>query len=433
MRIVLIAVLALAGLPLLHAGESPPAWLPSIDLLERVDLRNPRVADQRDAHDLMLAVRVCRALVPQTSGGHLYQGLPQNYYLWAARQAPWWQRMGEWYYDDAKAVLRGRVLLLSPLSQQSLADSVAQVATQVADFLKAEFDLPAPRYALLVRFFDDWGQLPAEIARAFEEHRGFGRVSGLTVPPRFVILPMRLPSHQWLVKDEVLVDGQGSIRSRLTLRDLLVHELVHAHLHALLAESAESHGDDPLAADLPLWLDEGLAVYMTEKLLIEPGSKPVSYYRYSAPLHYLAEDWGSDTLRDFVRTAVLDSYATALRRLGMSESELQEAGRRYLARRTSVGRAARGYGYLVGFLLLLLGLAASPLLASAVWHALRARWSVATEEELEQLWRNVYYALSVQEQVKLAGRFLLRYRRAAPAVRAALGWRRCKLYLLARR
>ncbi len=429
MRLAAALVLGLTLPPACRAGETP-WWVLPREQLEAVDLRNPRVATSRDLGALEAGIAACRALLALPAPPEGTESVPTYCRAWAVGQAYWWRQTGSWYYAEGEAVLRPPVLLVGPQTSGAVADFAVHAAGEVSDFLRSSFDLPSPKYARLVRFFDRWDELPQPVAEAFGEHHGFASVSGLTLSPRFVIIPTYLPGRGWQGRDEVLVGRKGTIASRVALHDLLVHELVHAHVHALLAEAAEKRGEDALEADLPLWLDEGLAVYLTEKLLVEPGSKPVSYYEYSAPLHYLAEDWGEEELREFVRTAVLDSYPTALRRLGMSEEGLRRHGKEYLKRRPGIRRAARSYGYIVVFLAALVALAALPFLVSIVWKAAMAPLKPSSREELSGLWLDVQYALGGGDEGRAARRFLRRLRRAPAPLRHKLGWRRCKLFLL---
>lgn len=429
MRLAAAFVLGLALPPAAGAGDTP-WWVLPREQLEALDLRNPHVATSQDLAALQAGVATCRALLALPAGTESTEAVPAYCQAWAVGQASWWRRIGSWYYAEGEAVLRPPVLLIGPVTSGGAADFAVQAAGEVSEFLRSNFGLPSPKYARLVRFFDRWDELPQPIAQAFGEHHGFASVSGLTLSPRFVIIPTHLRGRGWASRDQVLVGRGGTVVSRVALHDLLVHELVHAHVHALVAEAAEERGEDALEAHLPVWLDEGLAVYLTEKLLIEPGSKPVSYYEYSAPLHYLAEDWGEEELREFVRTAVLDSYPRALRQLGMSEEGLRRHGKEYLKRRPGFRRAARSYGYIVVFLAALVALAALPFLVSLAWNAAKAPLKPASREELLGLWLDVQYALGSREERRTARRFLRRLRRAPAPLRHELGWRRCKLFLL---
>ncbi|MCD6351704.1 MAG: hypothetical protein J7M26_06265 [Armatimonadetes bacterium] len=425
---IVLALLFPTAPPVTSAG---PWHLPE-QQLDKIDLRNPQIADSRDLALLQTALVACQEAVPFVGRSQRPDYIPDYYYSWAARQSAWWRSFGAWYFVPGLLSLRDSVVLvgLDPSSQVS--EAVEEANRQVQDFLAGHFGLTRPRYAVFVRLFDDWADLPGDIAEAFGQHRGMMRVSGLTVPPRFVIIPRRLPSGVWGVRSEVLVDEAGRVRSRLTLMDLLVHELVHANVHALLAEKAAEHGEDPLAANVPLWLDEGLAVYTTEKLRIEPGTKPISYYRYSAPLHYLADEWGEEELRDFVRTAVLDGYPTALRHLGLSEEQLRQQGDAYLHRPQPLSHLAGSYAYLVGFLVLLVLVAAAPFVVSMAWRRLHAAFWPASEEELEGLWLDFLLAEDPSQASRAARRFLQRWQHASPDAREVMAWRRCKLWLLAR-
>jgi hypothetical protein len=414
-----------------HPEQPTQSWLAYCDQLEAIDLRNPRVGSPADLLPLRAAIQACGRLVAAIRTSTIDPSIPDSCYLWAAAQAPWWNSVGQWYFAGAEPVLRGPLLFCGPITGGDAANLALRAAAEVTTLLRTSFALPAPKYALLVRFFDTWQDLPVPIAQAFQQHHQSASVCGLTLPPRFIVIPTRLPSRQWLVRDEVLIGERGEVKSPLILHDILVHELVHAQVHSLLAELAEQRGDDPLATDLPLWLDEGLAVYVTESLLVEPGSKPVSYYHYSAPLHYIADEWGEDTLRLFVRTAVLDSYPTALRKLGITEDRLRQCGEEYLRKRRPFARTIRDYAYLMAFLLLLVLLAAAPLVVTTLWQTARAKWYPPSARELEDLWQQ-FHRSSFSARSEAAARFLSRYRRSTPALRHEFAWRRCKLYLFTR-
>ncbi|MBC7287600.1 MAG: hypothetical protein H5T86_06055, partial [Armatimonadetes bacterium] len=360
---------AIAALIFWCAWAFPAQWKTPPEYLHRVDLRNPRVSGPADVMLLQRAVEDCRQAVTLMRAGGAAR-IPDDFRGWALRQIAWWTTLGEWFYGDAPMHYAAGVVCCGGLARGAAKQLIVKAAEDVRRYLSQSFGLPSPRYALFVRLFDDYTTLPVAVAQEFAQHRGLSSVSGLTLPPRFIVIPTVLPARHFWSPDEQLVGKDGRILSLLTFRDIVYHEMVHGLVMSIIDEARGERGLARLS-DFPSWLHEGLAVYVTEKLRIEPGTKPAEYYRWAGPLHYLEDEWGEGTLQDFVRTAIVDSYPRALDIIPMDEARLLELGEQHMRRPPSVRSVVRALGYFLGFLGALLLLALTPAAVGWAWQIAR--------------------------------------------------------------
>ncbi|MCX7598201.1 MAG: hypothetical protein N2512_04965 [Armatimonadetes bacterium] len=416
------------------------------ELLE-IDLRDPHIAGAEDLRKLEDAVR---AMAEMALGKAEYSQAERE---WAARQKAWWTQEGRWLYARLPATLAGNVVVLGPASKELL-DFLADAEARVGAAIERLYGLSHPRYFVVVRFFGlDEPGLPPSVAEIFLRYERASRVAGLTIPPRFVLLPEELPAERWGELAQVFVDRRGRLHNRTELRDVVMHELVHAHVHALMTETARDSGEQVIR-DLPGWLDEGLAVYLTEKLAVEPGSKPAAYYRYAAPLHYIEDEFGPEALRDFVRAAVLQGMDEALRIIGEeSEDRLLTAARaprpegpvtapsalgemteRELLKRAEEHarkRAARpevsGFAWLLMFLGLLLVLALMPAVVAWFWGPVLMRVESVAHRRLAAAWHAAKNYSDGQRRRAAAERFLALLKLAPDRVAEQWAWQRAAM------
>ncbi len=344
----MIAILAIAAL------AAPQNW----GALTAIDLSNPLIKTRADLEAFHLAASLV------LSHGALPPDAPPSVAEWVRSQRAKIDSATAWFIA-ARFSLHGP-LATSGLSGQAL-DLAQSLFGRVCSALSS-LSVPTPRYAIFIRAIDGLDQLPQPLLRRLHDHRRASQVVALTLMPRFVIIPRKVPLRPWPLPPTVLFDETGRIKDRLTLTDTLAHELVHAVLGAVRAEAAGPSGQPRYG---PQWFEEGIAVYVTEKLKLEPGTKPASYYRFSAPFHFIEREFGPEALAEFVGVAVRDGLRPALGRLGMSESELLEKARQAALAPKPPSVLARNLGYVVLFLLLLLLVAAAPLALAAAFGLLR--------------------------------------------------------------
>lgn len=446
----LAAVVAVPGV--YGQPQTPPAapkvYQNSPPTLPQIDLRDPRVASPADLQELETAVR---AMAEIAEGRGQYSQAERE---WAARQKAWWAEEGEWLYSKLPARLAGRLVLLGPASQE-IVDFMAKSEEEVAAAVAQLYGIPRPKYYVIVRFFRlDAPDLPATVAGIFARYEQAARVAGLTIPPRFVLLPEELPAERWGELAQVFVDGRGRLRNRTELRDIVMHELVHAHVHALIAENPHARGEGTTALDLPAWLDEGLAVYLTEKLSVEPGSKPAAYYRYAAPLHYIEDELGPEALKDFVRTAILQGLDEALKIIGagseekllaaaraprpegpvtapsalgeMTEEELLQRAEEH-ARRRAARPEISGLAWLLLFLGLLLALALVPAAVAWLWGPGLMHLEAVARRRLAAAWNAARSTTDPSRRRAAAERFLALIRQAPQSVAEEWAWQKAAM------
>ena len=405
---------------------APRPWSIPPEKLADIDLFDPRIASGSDLSLYWQAVCDMRRVEVYALEKRARQ-IPKYYAAWAAGELPGW-RFCDWYYGQQTPVLDGGVVLCGGLAQGEARRLIVQARADVGGFLDEAFDLPEPKYAILVRLFEDMRELPSAIADEFGKHEGIASVAGLTVPPRFVIVPTVLPGRWFWDSDEVLVGRGGKIESLLTFRDIVYHEMVHGVVHGVLAELHEAgKRGDP--GDIPVWLHEGLAVYVTEKLKIEPGTKPPDYYRFAAPLHYLEDEWGDEMLRDFVHAAIVDGYEAGLRELPFDEARLLELAEKHASRPASIGTILKSVGYIVAFLAVLVALVLLPALVSALASLVKRAFEPPSAERLELLWLQTWRE-SEEGGARGAREFVRAYRRAREGVRETFFWEWCKAFLI---
>ncbi len=353
-----------------------------------VDLADPHIASDADIARFNHALADMRAVISAPSAGSQLSDVAQ---YWVQARARWWRDGGYWIVG-APLVSAGPAVVVVGKPSPDVADFLSKTADEVAKFMADHFDLPRPKYAFVVRFFsevNDKTPLPRSIVDIFQASPDRSmQVTGVTMPPRFVLLPTDLPAEPG-EKPTVYIDKNGHIAARGSLHDVVMHEFVHAHIHALIVEDLIRQHKSSIARDLPQWFDEGLAVYVTEKLMVEPGTKPSSYYRFSAPLHYIEDKWGPEVLSKFVNTAVTSDVSEALAQVGVSDSdrfvtEAQQGKPRRAsgppqpisvddfmsqadlhANRPNLLAKLQGLGWLLGFLALLLAAVLAP--AAAAW------------------------------------------------------------------
>ncbi len=401
-------------------------WTIPPDRLADIDLANPYIASAQDATLYRTAVADMNA-ASRLIGTDRSDQIPTHYWAWAMRRIAWWESEGRWLYG-AHLDYAGAVVFAGRTVRGQARQLVLKAAADVAHYLSDHFGLPKPTCAVVVRIFDDWRRLPPAIAEPFARHEGMVSVSGLTIPPRFVVIPTLLPARHFWSRDERLVDPAGRIVSLLTFRDIVYHEMVHAIVLGLMRELADA-GKRWRPDDLPQWLHEGLAVYVTERLKIEPGTKPVSYYRFAAPLHYLEDEWGEETLRDFIHAAITESFAAAMRLIPMDEDRLLALADAHMRRPPPVGTVARSLGYVLAFLLALVLLALAPAALAWVWAAGRRAVLGPGPDEVEALWLGAWYGSGDEARIS-ARQFCRAFRRLPPKAREKFAWRRCKIYLV---
>jgi len=413
-----------------------------------LDLRDPHLSSDADLRKLEAAVRAMAEIANE----------PDRYAQaereWAARQRGWWTEQGQWLYSRLPVTPAGRLVMLGRASQEMVA-FMARAEEEVAQAVAGLYGLPRPKYRVMVRFFRlDEPSLPESIRETFSRYERAARVAGLTIPPRFVLLPERLPAEQWGELAQVFVDERGRLHNRTDLRDVVMHELVHAHVHALITESRPVHRERAAAQPLPAWLDEGLAVYLTEKLSVEPGSKPAAYYQYAAPLHYIEDEFGPEALKDFARTAVLEGLDAALKTIGaasedrlltnahaarpegpvtapsalgeMTEQELLERAEAHSRQRPARPEVS-GLGWLLMFLGLLLALALVPAALAWLWGPGLMRLEAVAERRLAAAWEGARKASGLSQRRAAAERFLSLIGQAPDKVAQRWAWQRAAM------
>lgn len=404
--------------------------------LMSVSLADPHIADDRDLALVVRAWQIARTIVRSPAAEGSAELAPYGQELRAHLRREWARAgpVARWIWEARRRTCSPPLVVIDSPSE-AVSDFLAARARETQDYLHTSFGLPRPRWCLIVRLVRAPSDLPRPLRQIFDTYEHAARVTGVTVPPRFVIIPLRRPGiAPFAIDARELVNGRGVIKSPLAFRELVVHEAVHASVGAVLAEAGGGLASATQRwSELPAWFHEGLAVYVTEKLRIEPGSKPLAYYQYSAPLHYLEEDWGADTLREFVRRAVTRGMPAALDLIGMDEQALLEHGEEFIGRPPPMSHALRALLYLFGFLASVLALVSVPFVAARLVRLFRHRLLPSTSRELDRLWQQIVSAPDRASREKAAMEFIKRLRRAPPAVRGAMASRRMKVFLMVRR
>jgi hypothetical protein len=418
--LLLLAVAWIAG---------PSAAQPTITQQDLdVSIPSPRISTEADLAQFNHALGALHAGM-STAPGSADLDAPARY--WLRANARWWLNGGYWILG-APLVPAGPAVVVVGRPSQEVADLFAQTADEVARFMADHFNLPRPRYAFVVRLFSprhDRTPMPRAMVTIFQQNADKDiQVAGVTLPPRFVILPTDLAPAQGADRPTVFVDKAGRISARGAFHDVVMHEFVHAHVHSLLVEGQERGAKPFIARDLPDWFDEGLAVYVTEKLMVEPGTATTEYYRFSAPLHYIEDRWGADVLSAFVNTAVLKNLDDALARIGVSDPDtlLSSARRGKPARaagppvslddfmkqaeehanRPNVLAKLEGLGWFLGFLVLLVAAVLAPAAASWFYGTWLMQFPEVAQRRLRAAFADLEKTEGLDQRRAAAERFL---------------------------
>ncbi len=353
-----------------------------------VDVADPHIAAEADLAQFNHARADMGEIMTTPMSG---TGLTPVADYWVRARARWWKSGGYWILG-APLVWSSPAVVVVGKPGPEVSDFLNKTEEEVAKFMADHFNLSRPKYAIVVRLFSqthDKTPMPASIVEAFQASKDQSiQVAGVTMPPRFVLLPTDLPALPG-EQPTVYIDKNEHIAARGGFHDVVMHEFVHAHIHALMVEDLIRHGRSSVGRDYPEWFDEGLAVYVTEKMMVEPGTKPSNYYSFSAPLHYIEDKWGPEVLSKFVSTAVNKDMDAAFAEIGVSDSDRflndAKAGKARRAsgppkplsvddfmsqaeknaNRPNLMAKLEGFGWLLGFLILLLAAVLAP--AVAAW------------------------------------------------------------------
>ncbi len=170
-------------------------------------------------------------------------------------------------------------------------------------------------------------------------------------------------------ESRVVVTAERAAGSLGSAGSVTVHEIVHLFVH-------ETGGDD-----VPRWLDEGIAVYLSgedrgasffdlaralvtdDALFLSeiarrfPANEArarLAYYESLTAVQFIARRWGPESIASLLRAVRADGYETAVRAAyGVSPDEFEDAWERDLRHRTRwVGWTADGAPFAVLFAVL---------------------------------------------------------------------------------